>query len=242
VLDPWARGVLARPLDRVAAALDRPWCTPDRLTLLGLALGLAAAGSAAGAWWPVAAVLWLGSRAADGLDGPLARRRAAASHRALGPAAAPAPGAGGYLDIGADFVSYGAFVVGVAYGWGGSLLPFLFVLLGYYLNGSFFLAFSSIAERTGHRLDDGRSLSFLGGIAEGTETVLVHTLWCLLPGSAGLIAWVWAAVVLVGAAQRLVGGYRVLASPAHPHVRPPIHGAGRTEPVRGPHDTQEPHR
>jgi len=230
VLDPWARGVLARPLDRAAAALDRPWCSPDRLTLLGLALGLAAAGSAAAAWWPAAAVLWLGSRLADGLDGPLARRRAAA-----GRDGAPTSGAGGYLDIGADFVSYGAFVVGVGYGWGGSLLPFLFVLLGYYLNGSFFLAFSSIAERTGHRLDDGRSLSFLGGIAEGTETVLVHTLWCLLPGQAGLVAWVWAVVVLLGAAQRLVGGYRVLAAP-------PIRGAGRTEPVPGPHDTQEPHR
>ena len=57
------------------------------------------------------------------------------------------------------------------------------MLLAYYVNGTAFLAFSSIAERTGHRIDDGRSLSFLGGIAEGAETILVHSLWLLVPGT-----------------------------------------------------------
>ncbi|WP_219418705.1 hypothetical protein [Pseudonocardia nigra] len=76
-------------------------------------------------------------------------------------------------------------------GSGGQLWPFLLVLLAYYVNGAAFLAFSSIAERSERtrsadqgrisvRIDDGRSLSFLGGLTEGTETVLVHTLWLLL--------------------------------------------------------------
>ena len=118
-------------------------------------------------------MLWLVSRAADGLDGPLARRRRA---RGVGDA-----GAGGFFDITADFTVYGATVVGVAIGSGGPLWPFLLVLLAYYVNGAAFLAFSSIAERSGRTLDDGRSLSFLGRIAEGTETIVVHTLWLLLP-------------------------------------------------------------
>ena len=108
---------------------------------------------------------------------------------------------------------YGAFVVGVGLGVeasGGSLLPFLLVLLAYYVNGATFLAFSSIAERTGRQVDDGRSLSFLGGLAEGTETVLVHAVWCLLPGVAEPVAWVWAAVVGVSATQRVVAGRRLL--------------------------------
>ena len=219
-LDRWSRRVLAPGLERAAAALDRPWCSPDRLTVLGLVCGLAGAVAASRAWWVAALVLWLASRAADGLDGPLARRRrshgarAAGSAGSAGSAAEPTGEAGGYLDITADFVAYGSFVVGVAVGWGGSLLPFLAVLLAYYLNGSFFLAFSSIAERTGHRIDDGRSLSFLGGLAEGTETVVVHALWCLVPQAAGPVAWVWAGVVLVSATQRFVGGYRQLRTPA----------------------------
>lgn len=144
-------------------------------------------------------MLWLASRLADGLDGPLARRR--------GPRDA---GAGGFLDITCDFVVYGATVVGVALGAGGPLWPFLLVLLAYYVNGTAFLAFSSIAERADRRIDDGRSLSFLGGLAEGAETVAVHTLWLLLPLWAPRIALVWAALVAVSAAQRVVAGYRAL--------------------------------
>lgn len=112
---------------------------------------------------------------ADGLDGPLARRRAG-SHNAA---------AGGFLDICADFVVYGGTVVGVAIGattgWGAAWWPFLLLLFAYYVNGTAFLAFSSIAERTGRPLEDGRSLSFLPTVAEGTETILVHSAWLLLP-------------------------------------------------------------
>jgi phosphatidylserine synthase len=208
MLDPAARTLLARPLDRAAAALDRSWITPDRITIAGLVLGVAGAVAAGAASWGAALALWLVSRVADGLDGPLARRR-----RSRG-AGTTSGDAGGFLDITADFVVYGAFVVGVGIGAAGSLLPFLAVLLAYYLNGATFLAFSSIAERTGHRLDDGRSLSFLGGLAEGTETIIVHSLWVVVPGAAEPIAWVWAGVVGLSAAHRMVTGYRTLRAPA----------------------------
>jgi phosphatidylserine synthase len=207
VLDAAARRVLDAPLDRMAGVLDRPGISPDRLTAANLLLGLGSAVAAGLQAWIPALVLWLLCRLADGLDGPLARRRAARD----GPADA---GAGGFFDISADFVVYGSTVVGVAVGatsgHGEAWLPFLLVLLAYYVNGTAFLAFSSIAERAGRRLDDGRSLSFLGGLAEGTETVVVHSLWLLLPALAGEIAWVWAAVVAVGAAHRTWSGYRLL--------------------------------
>ncbi len=202
MLDAPLRRLLARPLDRVAAAIDVGPVTPDRLTAAGLVLGLGSAGAAAVGWWATAAVLWLVSRLADGLDGPLARRR-----RAHGGGDA---GAGGFFDITADFTVYGATVVGVALGSAGPMWPFLLVLLAYYVNGAAFLAFSSIAERSGRTIEDGRSLSFLGGLAEGTETILVHTLWLVLPFLAPQIAVVWAAVVGVSAAQRIVAGYRAL--------------------------------
>jgi len=207
VLDPLARRWTSRPLALVAGRLDRRAVTPDRITVLGIAAGLAGATCAALWAWPAALALWLLSRAADGLDGALARRRRQRD-------GTPDTGAGGFLDITGDFLVYGGFVVGVGVGADGSLLPFLLVLLAYYVNGAAFLAFSSIAERTGHRLDDGRSLSFVGGLAGGTETVLVHSLWCLLPFWAGQVAWVWGAVVAVSATQRVLSGYRTLRSGA----------------------------
>uniref|UniRef100_UPI000483E731 hypothetical protein n=1 Tax=Arthrobacter sp. H5 TaxID=1267973 RepID=UPI000483E731 len=141
-------------------------------------------------------------------DGPLARRRAQ-----LDTARADA-GQGGFWDISADFMVYGATVVGVAIGatagFDAPWLPFLVVMFAYYINGSVFLVFSSLAEKSGRQIDDGRSLSFLGGLAEGAETVLVYSLWLLFPAAAWHIASVWALLVLVSATQRLVAGYRLL--------------------------------
>ncbi len=210
MFDRCLRGHLDGPLARVAAVLDRRWITPDRLTVAGLVLGLVSAGLAASQLWLWALAAWWVSRLLDGLDGPLARRRSADGQGSP---------AGGFLDVTADFLVYGATVVGVAVGTVGSAadvgdwLPFAAVLLAYYVNGTAFLAFSSIAERTGHRLDDGRSLSFLGGLAEGAETIAVHSLWLIVPAFAGPIAWVWAGVVGVSAAHRVVVGRRVLRRP-----------------------------
>lgn len=213
MFDPVARRILELPLSRVARFVDLPFVSPNRLTILGLLTGLASAVSAATQLWWWALGLWLFSRVMDGLDGPLARRRAASDDNC--PAAPPASQAGGFLDITADFAVYGATVVGVAIGatseYDASWLPFLFVLLAYYINGTAFLAFSSIAERTGRQQVDGRSLSFLGGLAEGTETIAVHSLWLVIPDKAGVIAIVWAAVVGLSAAQRVVVGFRDLS-------------------------------
>lgn len=105
-------------------------------------------------------------------------------------------------------------MVGVAFGASAAFdapwWPFMLVLLAYYINGAAFLAFSSIAERAGRQLDDGRSLSFLGRIAEGTETVVVHSLWLMVPVFAWQLAFIWAVFVAVSSAQRIVVGYRLL--------------------------------
>ena len=209
MLDSRARRLLAAPLGRIAAAIDRSWVTPDRLTVAGLAVGLASALAAAVAWWWLALVLWLLSRILDGLDGTLARRRRAREATGEGTSEA-----GGFLDIVCDFVVYGCTVFGVAVGasteFGSPWWPFALVLVSYYVNGAAFLAFSSIAERTGRRIDDGRSLSFLGKLAEGTETIIVHSVWLIVPMVAWQVAAVWAVFVAASAAQRIVVGYRAL--------------------------------
>lgn len=229
MIDAPLRRMLERPLTTIAAALDGRWISPDRITVTGLVAGVASAGAAALQWWVVAFLLWILSRVLDGLDGALARRRrtaqgvgSSASAGSMGPSGPAQQGertptaseAGGYLDIVCDFVIYGAMVVGVAVGaangFGAPWWPFLLVLLTYYVNGAAFLAFSSIAERTGRTLNDGRSLSFLGRIAEGTETIVVHSLWLLFPGVAWQLAMGWAAFVAVSAVQRIVVGYRSL--------------------------------
>ena len=205
MFDNYLRRHLERPLARVAG---RSPLTADQLTTAGLVLGLGSAAAAAATWWWMSLALWLLSRLADGLDGPVARVR-----RSRDPDESDS-GAGGFFDITADFLVYGATVVGVGFGattaHGAPWWPFLLVLLAYYINGTAFLAFSSIAERSGRTLDDGRSLSFLGGLAEGAETIVVHSLWLIFSTVAWQIAVLWAGVVAISAVQRLVAGYRSL--------------------------------
>jgi len=212
MLDSSLRRMLDGPLRAAAAAVDRSWVTPDRLTVAGLVLGLGSAAAAATQLWWWSLALWLVSRVLDGLDGSLARlrreravRQGRESHDSE---------AGGFLDIVADFTVYGFTVFGVGIGattaFGAPWWPFVLVLVAYYVNGAAFLAFSSIAERTNRQIDDGRSLSFLGRIAEGGETIVVHSLWLMLPFIAWQLALVWGVVVGISAIQRIVVGYRAL--------------------------------
>lgn len=200
MIDTQARKLLAPPIQAIAARLDHPGVTPNRITSLGLIMGLSGATAAGFHHWSLALGLWLISRVMDGVDGALARRRNPTG----------GCGAGGFWDITADFISYGSFVIGVGVGSHGTLLPFLIVLFAYYINGSSFLAFSSIAEKTGKQIDDGRTLSFLPGIAEASETIFVHSIWCILPERAGLIAWIWAGIVLLSASFRILFAFSVL--------------------------------
>lgn len=212
MFDTALRRALDSPMRALAATLDRPWITPDRLTVVGLLIGLGSAAAAATQLWSWSLALWLISRLFDGLDGSLARLR---SHRGDTRDGGATPSeAGGFLDIVADFAVYGFTVFGVGIGassgFGAPWWPFVLVLVVYYLNGGAFLAFSSIAERTNRQIDDGRSLSFLGRIAEGTETILVHSLWLIFPFFAWQIAVVWAVFVGLSAGQRILLGYRAL--------------------------------
>jgi len=208
MIDAPLRRAMSRPLASLAARVDLPWVTPDRLTVAGLVIGVGSAGLAAVQWWWLALAAWLVSRVLDGLDGELARRRRARNPQDI------VSEAGGFLDITADFVVYGTTVVGVAIGaangFGAPWWPFLAVLLAYYINGATFLAYSSIAERTGRQIDDGRSLSFLGRVAEGAETIAVHSAWLIVPAFAWQIAIGWAVVVSISAVQRMIAGYRLL--------------------------------
>lgn len=202
MLDQNARAVLEPVLGRVAGWLADRRVTASMLTAAGFGLGLGSTVAAGLAAWPVALALWLTSRVLDGLDGAVARHTGTVTDR------------GGFLDVVADFTVYGAFVVGCAVGAPDARVPMLVLLLTYYVNGTAFLAFSSIVLRRGQHtgLEDGRSFVFARGLAEGTETVVAHALFVLLPGVMPVLAWVFAVVVAVTILQRVTLAVRLLGS------------------------------
>lgn len=194
MLDGMMRGVIDAPLNQSGRWLAARGASADAVTLAGLALGLAAAGliwaGFAGLW--VALVL-LGSRLADGLDGAVARARGKTDF-------------GGYLDIVCDFAFYGAVPLAFvlrdpgANGVAGAALLFSF-----YVNAATFLGYAILAEKRGleTRARGEKSLYFTAGLMEGTETILAFLVLAFWPGLFVPLAWTFGALCLVTATARV---------------------------------------
>jgi hypothetical protein len=121
-----------RPLVGVAGGLS-----PNALTLLALAVGLASAGAAAQQLYGLGLALWAINRVLDGLDGAVARETGQQSDF------------GGYLDIVADFVVYAAVPIGFFLGQATVELGLsLALLLGsFYVNGASWMYLAAILEK-----------------------------------------------------------------------------------------------
>ena len=175
----------------IAARLAGAGITPGALTAAGLAAGLGSCIAAAFGQWPPALVLFLVNRVLDALDGAVARARGGGTDL------------GGLLDFVADFVVYGGFVVAVAVAEPDARVACAALLATYLLNNVALLSFASLVEKRRLDFGDERSLRFTPGLAEGTETTLAYVAFCLIPSRAEVVAWVFAAMVLITVGQRL---------------------------------------
>jgi phosphatidylglycerophosphate synthase len=194
MLDGMIREVIDAPLNRGGRWLAARGASADAVTVVGLALGLAAAALVALGWsGAFVAALVLASRLADGLDGAVARARGKSDF-------------GGYLDIVCDFTFYGAIPLAfvlldpAANGVAGA-----FLLAAFYVNGATFLGYAILAAKHGMetRSRGEKSLYFTAGLLEGTETILFFLLIVLVPAIFVPAAWIFGALCLLTAAARL---------------------------------------
>jgi phosphatidylglycerophosphate synthase len=202
MLDAPLRRVVAPVLAMGAERLAHAGVRPTAVTGAGWLAGVFACFAAAAHLWPLALVLWLANRLLDGLDGAVA-------------AVSGSTDLGGFLDIVSDFSIYGGFIVAIAIAEPDARLACVALLTSYYLSGTAFLALSSLLERRGATSTDRRSLRFVGGLAEGTETIVVYILFCVYPSHSAVIAWAFAAAVAVTFIQRIALAVTVLRQ-SHP--------------------------
>jgi phosphatidylglycerophosphate synthase len=189
----------AKPLYKLPARiLAERGVTGGALTGASLGIGALCLAAIAFGLNTVALILWLFNRLLDGLDGEVARLRGESSEL------------GAFIDIVADFFVYGGFLVALAIQHPDARLALVVLFFAYYLNGTVFLALSSTLERLKRKRLTERGFHFRRSLTEGFETILVGTLFLLLPDYVSTIAWVFAAMVFVSAAQRLWDGRRML--------------------------------
>jgi phosphatidylglycerophosphate synthase len=193
MLDAPARRLIDPVLDRWGLTLARRGVNADAVTLIGLALGLGAALLIALGQPLVALLPLLASRLADGLDGAVAR----ASRRT---------DFGGYLDITADFLFYGAIPLAfVLHDPATNGTAGAFLLASFYFNGASFLGYAILAAKRGQETTKRglKSFFYSGGLLEGTETILFFTALCLFPAAFTPLAFTFGALCFATGALRL---------------------------------------
>lgn len=195
MLDRHIRTHIDGPLNHLGQRLAREGFTANDVTLIGLGLGLFSAALICFGLTSLALLPLLLSRLADGLDGAVAR-------------ATQTTDFGGYLDIAADFLFYGAIPMAFVFsdpvtnGAAGA-----FLLTAFYFNGTSFLGFAILAEK--HGLETSaqgvKSLYYSNGILEGTETIIFFVLLCCLPDAFAPLAWVFGVLCFATAILRIYG-------------------------------------
>ena len=199
MLDRYARQIIDPPLNRAGSALAARGASADAVTLAGLGLGLLAALVIAlgQPFW--ALIPLLASRLADGLDGAVARATRKTDF-------------GGYLDIAADFLFYGAIPLAfvlhdpAANGAAGA-----FLLASFYFNGTSFLGYAILAEKHGHKTDlqGQKTLYYSNGLLEGTETIVFFVLLCLFETFFAPLAWLFGGLCFATAILRILAAKRI---------------------------------
>lgn len=201
MLDSHIRPFIDPPLNRLGVAIARAGIAADALTLTGFACGMAAAAATIMHWMWLALALFLAGRLIDGLDGAVARTTAKTDR-------------GGYLDIVLDFAVYATIPLAFALADPvANALAAAVLLAAIVVNGSAFLAYAIMAERRGVTTvaHGEKSLYYLAGLAEGTETIVAYTACLLWPQSFVAIAYVFASLCFVSGLARIVIAWRTLS-------------------------------
>ena len=203
MLDRYVIKLFKPVIDPVALEIKNRGYSADQVTFAGFGLGLFAALCIVLGFYLFAVLPLLASRALDGLDGAVARAGVATDR-------------GAFLDIGLDFVFYAS--IPLAFGMANpdaNALASATLLAAFVSTGASFLAYAIIAEKRGLKSTDypTKSFYYLGGLAEGTETITCFVAMCVWPQHFAALAYFYAALCLMTTGTRLLAGWQAFAEP-----------------------------
>jgi phosphatidylglycerophosphate synthase len=203
MFDRYLRGVKDRCLAPLARLLG-PGVSPDAVSWLAFAVGLASAFAIASgaAGWGLA--LWIANRVLDGLDGTLARVQGRATPF------------GGYLDIVLDFVVYAAIPIAIAMVAGTQALALAGMVLvaSFFVNAASWMYLAAILEqrREGAAAQgESTTITMPPGVVAGTETVAFYIAFLVFPTYQLLLFNTMTGLVLVNVVMRLAWAQRHLS-------------------------------
>ncbi len=201
MLDPYATALIRRPVTAAARQLARWGLSANSITLAGFALGIFAAFLIANELYLTGAATLFGSRLLDALDGAVARQGQPTD-------------AGGFLDIALDFLFYASIPLAFALADPAQNALAAAVLLAAFMGTSTsFLAFAALAAKRGLNSTayPDKSIYFLGGLTEATETLACFAAMCLWPQHFAVLAYGFASLCAITIVTRLWWGWKAFS-------------------------------
>ncbi len=194
MLDATARRLITPALDYGGARIARSGVRANTVTVAGILIGVLVIPALAFEAYGLALVVVLANRLIDGLDGAVARYSQITD-------------LGGYLDIVGDFLFYSAVPFGFALARPEeNALAAAFVIFSFVGTGASFLTYAIMAAKRGITTEvrGQKSLFYLGGLTEGTETIAFLALICVFPGNFSLLAWIFGAACWITTVSRML--------------------------------------
>ena len=170
--------------------------TANMVTVLGFGLGVLAFAAITQEMFVAAFILIALNRIGDGIDGAIARHEGISDF-------------GGYLDIVLDFIFYALIPLGFAIQNPENAIAAAVLIVSFVGTGSSFLAYAIIAEKRGMSTEirGKKSLYYLGGLTEGTETIAVLLAMCVWPEFFSIFAYIFAILCGVTTVTRITWAY-----------------------------------
>jgi phosphatidylglycerophosphate synthase len=198
MFDAQLRPLIDQLLNPIGRGLVTLGVTANQVTMIGAAFGLIAAGfAAAGLFYPA---LWfvIANRFIDGLDGAVARASRSSDF-------------GGYLDIVSDFIFYSAIPLAFAVARPETALAAAFLIFSFIGTTTSFLGFAILAEKhqVTTQIRGKKAFYYLGGLTEGTETILLFLAMLVWPDYFRLMAIIFGILCWVTTGTRIYAAYRL---------------------------------
>ena len=197
MFDAQLRPLIDRLLDPIGRGLVRLGVTANQVTMIGAAFGLIAAGCVAAGLFHTALWFVIANRVIDGMDGAVARASRSSDF-------------GGYLDIVSDFIFYSAIPMAFAVAQPKTALAAAFLIFSFIGTATSFLGFAILAEKhhVTAQIRGKKAFYYLGGLTEGTETILLFLAMLVWPDYFSVMAIIFGILCWVTTGTRIYAAYR----------------------------------
>ena len=197
MFDAQLRPLIDRLLNPIGRGLVTLGVTANQVTMIGAAFGLIAAVCAAAGLFYLALWFVIANRFIDGLDGAVARASRSSDF-------------GGYLDIVSDFIFYSAIPLAFAVARPETALAAAFLIFSFIGTATSFLGFAILAEKhqVTTQIRGKKAFYYLGGLTEGTETILLFLAMLVWPDYFRQMAIIFGILCWVTTGTRIYAAYR----------------------------------